>query len=246
MEMDARHGQEIAATRLMGMVLGAVVVAASLTGLAACGDDCRPASSGPVTLRLGYFPNLTHATAIVGVDKGFFAEQARRRTSSSTRRRSTPAGGGRGAARPARIDATYIGPNPAINAWAQSKGKGVTIVAGAASGGVFFVVKPEITTARGPEGQDDRHPAAGQHPGRGAALLAQAARATTTKEGGGDVKIKPQDNAETVDDVQVPAPSTAPGCPSRTPRSWSPRAARCSSTSGTCGRTASSSSPTCW
>src|SRR5512133_940940 len=53
-------------------VVGAVALVVALTGLAACGSSDK-ASSGPVTLRLGYFPNLTHATPIVGVNKGYFA-----------------------------------------------------------------------------------------------------------------------------------------------------------------------------
>ena len=52
--------------------MGAVAMTVALTGLAACGSP--EASSGPVPLRLGYFPNLTHATALVGVEKGIFAK----------------------------------------------------------------------------------------------------------------------------------------------------------------------------
>ena len=48
------------------------------------------------------------------------------------------------------IDATYIGPNPAINAYAKSKGEAIRIISGATSGGAFLVVKPEITERRGP------------------------------------------------------------------------------------------------
>ena len=58
--------------------LAATVLAlAGLTGLAACGDDSGGAGApgDPVPLRLGYFPNLTHATAVVGVDKGIYAEK---------------------------------------------------------------------------------------------------------------------------------------------------------------------------
>ena len=58
--------------------------------LAACGSSGSPepsadaasspastgaASAEPVTLRLGYFPNITHATALVGVGKGIFEEK---------------------------------------------------------------------------------------------------------------------------------------------------------------------------
>ena len=51
------------------------------------------------------------------------------------------------------IDITYIGPNPAINAFAQSNGEAIRIIAGATSGGAFLVVKPEINTAADLEGK---------------------------------------------------------------------------------------------
>src|ERR1043165_3630562 len=65
-------GMRAAASRRTRAVVGVVALAVAVTGLAACGSSST-ASSGPVTLRLGYFPNLTHATPIVGVNKGYFA-----------------------------------------------------------------------------------------------------------------------------------------------------------------------------
>jgi len=38
--------------------------------LAACGS--ASSNNGPVTVRLGYFPDLTHAVALVGVARGTF------------------------------------------------------------------------------------------------------------------------------------------------------------------------------
>ena len=71
------------------------------------------------------------------------------------------------------IDASYIGPNPAISGFAQSNGEALRIVSGATSGGAFLVVKPEITTAEDLKGKTHRDPAARQHPGRRAARLAE-------------------------------------------------------------------------
>ena len=45
--------------------------------LAACGstaESAAPSDNAPLTLRLGYFPNLTHAPALVGVQEGLFEE----------------------------------------------------------------------------------------------------------------------------------------------------------------------------
>ena len=44
------------------------------------------------------------------------------------------------------IDISFIGPNPAINAWAQSEGTAIEIISGSTSGGAYLVVKPEITS----------------------------------------------------------------------------------------------------
>ena len=143
---------------------------------AACGAATTRGSGAaagkPVTLRLGYFPNITHAPAIVGVEKGIFAEKL----GSDVKLETKTFNAGPAAIEAifsGALDATYIGPNPTVNAYSKSKGEAVRVISGAASGGVALVVKPGITTRRGPQGQEDRHPAAGQHPGRGPALLAQ-------------------------------------------------------------------------
>jgi NitT/TauT family transport system substrate-binding protein len=120
-----------------------VLLAAVATGgLAACGNAQATggAGGGPVTVRLGYFPNLTHAVALVGVEKGYFAQAL---GSSVTLKTQTFNAG------PAAVEAifggaldiAYVGPNPAINAYSKSKGSLVRIVAGAASGGAALVVR---------------------------------------------------------------------------------------------------------
>ena len=76
-----------------------------------------------------------------------------------------------------QLDAAYVGPNPAINAWQKSGGTAIKIVSGVATGGASIVVKPSITVRRAAQGAVARHPVARQHPGRGGALLAQAAGA---------------------------------------------------------------------
>ena len=182
--------------RLARVVMGAVLAAASVTGLAACGDG--DGASGPVTLRLGHFPNLTHATAIVGVEKGIFAQQLGDAAKLEVKQfNAGPAAVE--ALFSGAIDATFIGPNPAINAWAQSKGKAVKIVAGSASGGVFLVTKPEITKVEDLKGKTIATPQLGNTQDVAIRHWLKQKGFTTTKEGGGDVHIKPQDNAVTVD-----------------------------------------------
>ena len=84
-----------------------------------------------------------------------------------------------------------MGPNPAIKAWQTSGGKLIKVISGAASGGAELVVKKSITSAGAAQGPEAGHPLARQHPGRVAALLAQAHGLTTTPTGGGDVPITP-------------------------------------------------------
>ncbi|MEI2643413.1 MAG: hypothetical protein V9G10_14110 [Candidatus Nanopelagicales bacterium] len=82
-----------------------------------------------------------------------------------------------------QLDISYIGPNPTISAYTQSKGEAIKVISGAASGGAALVVSKDINSRRGPQGQDAGHAAAGQHPGRGPALLAQGAGADRDHRG---------------------------------------------------------------
>ncbi len=109
-------------------------------------DDTRAAPPGdgpsaePVTLHLGYFPNLTHAPALVGVQEGLFEENLPDNVTLETANVQRRARGRRGPLR-RDLDITYIGPNPAINAYAQSDGEAVRIIAGSTSGGAALVVR---------------------------------------------------------------------------------------------------------
>src|SRR6185503_19469043 len=152
----------------------------------------------PVTLRLGYFPNVTHAAAIAGVEKGIFADKL----GSDVNFKTSIYNAG-GAATEAlfsgAIDATYIGPSPAINAFAKSKGEALRIVAGATSAGAALVVKPNINSAADLKGLKVATPQLGntQDVALRAWLLSQGLKTDT--QGGGDVKITPQENGQTLE-----------------------------------------------
>ena len=122
-----------------------VVLLALLTlTLAACGGSTSPSNGGssPVTVRLGYFPNLTHAVALVGVARGTFQKALGSNVTLQTKIFN---------AGPAEIEALfandidigYVGPAPAINGYVKSKGQALRIIAGAASGGALFIVRPQ-------------------------------------------------------------------------------------------------------
>jgi sulfonate transport system substrate-binding protein len=184
--------------------------------LAACGSSKpstagSPATTAPtpvgaattksgekVTLRLGYFPNVTHATALVGVEKGIFADALgpNVKLETQTFNAGPPAiealfGGA--------IDASYIGPSPTINAYAKSKGQALRIISGATSGGASLVVKQGINSAADLKGKKLATPQLGgtQDVALRAWLKDQGLNSDTS--GGGDVSIQPQDNGATLD-----------------------------------------------
>jgi NitT/TauT family transport system substrate-binding protein len=180
-------------------VLG-LTAALALT-VAACGSSDEGASGtgkdGSVTVRLGYFPNLTHGTALVGVARGTFAKAlGTDELETSTFKDGTEAVEALNAD---AIDATYIGTGPAINLFQKSTGDAIRIVSGATSGGASFVVSKDIDSAADLKGKTVASPKLGNTQDVSLrAWLADQGLETTTS-GGGDVKIVPQENAQTLD-----------------------------------------------
>ena len=95
-------------------------------------------------LRVGHFPNLTHAQGVIGhgltrARKGWFEE----RLGAGVEIQWFVYNAGPSAMEAimsGAIDATYVGPNPAINAHLKTGGRDIRIVAGACSGGAALVV----------------------------------------------------------------------------------------------------------
>ncbi|MEU9199781.1 aliphatic sulfonate ABC transporter substrate-binding protein [Streptomyces sp. NPDC048332] len=93
------------------------------------------------TVRIGYFPNLTHATALVGDQEGLFQKEL-----GGTRLKTSTFNAGPSeieALNADSIDIGFIGPSPSINGFTKSKGKNLRIIGGSASGGVKLVVNPD-------------------------------------------------------------------------------------------------------
>jgi NitT/TauT family transport system substrate-binding protein len=171
----------------------AVMVVLLAVGLAACSPTVE-GGSGTV-LRLGYFPNITHATAIVGVERGIFADALGEEVTLDAR--SFNAGPDVvEAIFSGALDASYIGPNPALNAFAESNGEAIRIVSGATSGGASLVVSEEIAAPEDLVGARLASPQLGNT--QDVALRAWLAEQgfETTLEGGGDVEILPQANGD--------------------------------------------------
>ena len=97
------------------------------------------------------------------------------------------------------LDIAYIGPNPAINAFAQSKGVAIRIVAGATSGGAALVVKPTITAPAQLKGTKLATPQRGNTQDVALRAWLKQQGLASDLEGGGDVSIAPQPNAQTLE-----------------------------------------------
>jgi NitT/TauT family transport system substrate-binding protein len=147
------------------------------------------------TVRLGYFANLTHAPAVVGVEAGLFAEAlgpaARLETRIFNAGPEVIEAMFSGA-----LDVAYIGPNPAINAFAKSDGKAIRIIAGATSGGAALVVRPGITTPAELKGKKLATPQRGNTQDVALRAWLRDQGLTATLEGAGDDSILPQPNAQ--------------------------------------------------
>ncbi|MFE6165525.1 ABC transporter substrate-binding protein [Streptomyces sp. NPDC056486] len=92
-------------------------------------------------VKIGYFPNLTHATALVGDQEGLFQKEL-----GATKAKYTQFNAGPSeieALNSKSIDIGWIGPSPSINGYTKSQGKNLRIIGGSASGGVKLVVNPK-------------------------------------------------------------------------------------------------------
>ena len=137
--------------RLRSSGFGAALLAATVMLTAACGGgsssgagSSSTTAGGTTNVRLGYFPNVTHATALVGVESGIFKSALGANTLELKTFNAGPSAVE--ALFSGALDATYIGPNPAINAHLQSGGDAIRIISGATSGGASLVVKAGINS----------------------------------------------------------------------------------------------------
>src|ERR671932_1390407 len=92
------------------------------------------------TLRIGYYPNINHAQAVIGFGNGDF----QRALGNNIKVQTFIFNAGPSAIEALlakRIDVTYVGSNPPVNGYVVSDGKALRIIAGAASGGASFVVR---------------------------------------------------------------------------------------------------------
>ncbi|MET9254979.1 ABC transporter substrate-binding protein [Streptomyces sp. NPDC003717] len=207
----------------------AVLAALPLLALAACGygsqapdDGTAPVAGAAKTdgldsVRIGYFGNLTHATALAGRQRGFFQKEL-----GGTEAKYAVFSAGPSeveALNSGSVDIGWIGPSPAVNGYAKSGGRNLRIVGGSASGGVKLVVNPEkVKSLKDVRGKRIATPQLGNT--QDVAFLDWAARQgwkVDPQSGEGDVTVVRSDNKVTpdayrsgsVDGAWVPEPTAS-------------------------------------
>src|SRR6266566_4408776 len=152
--------------------------------------DANAGGGSPVTVRLGFLSNITHASALVALKEGMFTKAL---GSAGTVKATAFSAGTEEttAILSGQLDAAYVGPNPAINAWQKSDGKAIKIVSGAATGGASIVVKKGITSAAQLKGKSLATPSLGNTQDVALRYWLKQHGVTTNTTGGGDAFIKP-------------------------------------------------------
>jgi NitT/TauT family transport system substrate-binding protein len=178
----------------VALAIGAVV---ATMGLSACGGNTQASGAGLAVVRLGYFPNVTHATAIVADKEGFYAKYLGATKLQVSTFNAGPAA--IEALKSGAIDATFVGPGPATNAYVNSGGLALTIVAGAATGGSSLVVAPSIRSAADLRGKKVSSPQLGNTQDIALRYWLKQHGLKTDLQGGGDVSVLPQANSQIVD-----------------------------------------------
>ncbi|MDF0680607.1 MAG: ABC transporter substrate-binding protein [Candidatus Nitrosocosmicus sp.] len=131
--LDNRGRQLILVFTMIITTVALISAPISIASAQSLGDEKK-------TLRIGYFPNITHAQAVIGLNDGDFQNVLGANVTVETVKFNA----GPSAIESLladRIDATYIGPNPAINGYLLTDGKDLRVISGASSGGASFIVR---------------------------------------------------------------------------------------------------------
>jgi len=187
------------AARLLAAALAAITLG---SGLAACGSDEPEGGTDAEGLAtasevdLGYFANVTHAAALIGLDQGFYEDEL-----GETALNTQVFNAGTEAIEAmfaGSLDMTYVGPNPAINGFAESDGEAIHIIAGATSGGAQLVVREGIDSPEDLVGTTLATPSLGNTQDVALRAWLDEQGLENDIEGGGDVTITPTPNSDTL------------------------------------------------
>ncbi len=101
-----------------------------------------------IVLQVGHFPNISHAQALVAHQlsrqgKGWFEERLGKDVKIEWRLFNAGPSAMESMFAKA-VDITYVGPNPAINAFSKTRSRDIRVIAGSADGGAALVVNPKL------------------------------------------------------------------------------------------------------
>jgi NitT/TauT family transport system substrate-binding protein len=201
-------------SKLIIALIGVALIATGLIAVPSISKILYSQESEKKVLRLGYFSNINHAQAVIGVGNGDY----QRALGGNIEIKPYVFNAGPSAIEALfakQIDASYIGPNPAINGYVVSGGKDVRIISGATSGGAVFVVRNDsgIQTTKDFANKKFASPQLGntQDVALRKYLLENEYK---TQEDGGSVQVLPVANADiltlllkkSIDGAWVPEP----------------------------------------
>ncbi len=186
-----------------GGIAARIGIALAFVAAAGCGpkEGSEPANgsdSGITTVHLAFFPNVTHAAALVGTGRGTFAQALG--TGVKVEEQVFNAGPSEiEAIFGSQVDIGYIGPGPAVNGFLKSHGSALKVIAGASSGGASLVVRSDsgITDIKGLAGKRVAVPQTGGTQDISLRHALQTAGLNSTDKGG-TVNVLPNAPADTL------------------------------------------------
>ncbi len=174
------------------MRIWVIALGAMLLGLPACQRE----DATEKVIRIGSFPNITHVQALVARNmsregNGWFERYLPGYTVQWQTYNAGPSAAEAIFGRTA--DLTYIGPSPAINAYAVSSGREMRLLTGAVNGGAALLVAPDSGILRPSDfrGKSIATPQLGNTQDVSCRAWLAKNGLTCTLEGGGDVRVSP-------------------------------------------------------
>jgi NitT/TauT family transport system substrate-binding protein len=194
--MNAKGKLVISSGIIVAVILSSIFYSDSSSLFVESVNDSTQNSSSSQILRIGYFPNINHAQAVIGLGNGTFQKTL----GDNVEVKTFVFNAGPSAMEALfakQVDVTYVGPNPAINAYVVSQGKDLRIISGASSGGAVFVVRNDsgIQSTKDFANKKFASPQLGntQDVALRKYLLDNGYK---TKENGGNVEVIPAKNAD--------------------------------------------------
>lgn len=188
------------AIRRIAVAVAAGLAFASISataGTAATPTATLPKLKTAPVVRVGFFANVTHGTALIAQQKKFFEKYLKGTKIEYTAFNAGPSvieamkGGS--------IDVSFIGPNPAVAGFVSTRGSLLKIVAGATTGGAQFITKQSIKTVADLRGKTFATPQLGNTQDVALRAYLKSKGYAVSILGGGDVNISPTANASTLD-----------------------------------------------